>query len=157
MREGRLCIWSGPCRSKAQCDRIVHCADRDGTVLDNPPLPEEISADPLLGALKLIAWSGNNALLPRSGTRGFPHWGVWLERNARFSADLAPFVAGLPATASGMATRCQRSHSTQCIGETAACRALTFQRLCCALREGTYFPKSSVTLKLANVMARSSG
>lgn len=84
----------------------IHCADRDGTVLDNPPLPEEISADPLLGSLKLIAWSGNDEMLPRSGARGFPHWGVWLERNTRFSADLAPFVAGLPATASGMATRC---------------------------------------------------
>ena len=84
----------------------VHLADRDGTVLDNPPLPEEISADPLLGGLKLIAWSGNDALLPRSGVRGFPHWGIWLERNTRYSTDLAPFVAGLPATASGMATRC---------------------------------------------------
>ena len=84
----------------------VHCADRDGTVLDNPPLAEEISADPLLGGLKLIAWSGNDALLPRSGARGFPHWGVWLERNTRYSTDLAPFVAGLPGTASGMATRC---------------------------------------------------
>ena len=91
----------------------VCCADRDGTVLDNPPLPEEICADPLLGALKLIAWSGNDALLPRSGARGFPHWGVWLQRNTRFSADLAPFVAGLPATAGGVATRCPRSR--QCL------------------------------------------
>ncbi len=81
------------------------CADRDGIVLDNPPLPEDICADSLLGALKLIAWSGDDALLPHAGVRGFPHWGVWLQRNTRFSADLKPFVAGLPATASGMATR----------------------------------------------------
>ena len=85
------------------------CADRSGTVLDNPSLPEEICAEPLLGALKLIAWCGEERLLPRSGARGFPHWGVWLQRNARFSADLAPFAAGLPGTASGLATRCGRS------------------------------------------------
>ena len=75
-------------------------------MLDNPPLLEEICAEPLLGALKLIAWAGDDGLLPRSGVRGFPHWGVWLQRNTRFSADLAPFAAGLPASASGVATRC---------------------------------------------------
>ena len=74
-------------------------------VLDNPPLPEEICAEPLLGALKLVAWAGDDSLLPRSGARGFPHWGVWLQRNTRFSADLAPFAAGAPAAASGVATR----------------------------------------------------
>ena len=45
-------------------------ADRHGTVLDNPPLPEEIAGDPVLGALKLVAWSGNDKLLPRGGDRG---------------------------------------------------------------------------------------
>ena len=47
-------------------------ADRHGMVLDNPPLPEEIALDPVLGALKLIAWSGDDALLPRGGARGAP-------------------------------------------------------------------------------------
>lgn len=47
-------------------------ADRHGTVLDNPPLPEEIALDPILGAFKLVAWSGNDALLPRGGDRGAP-------------------------------------------------------------------------------------
>ena len=74
-------------------------------VLDNPPLPEEICAEPLLGALKLVAWAGDDSLLPRLGAHGFPHWGVWLQRNTRFSADLAPFAAGAPAAASGVATR----------------------------------------------------
>ena len=73
--------------------------------MDNPPLPEEICANPLLGGLKLAAWSGDDKLLPRQGARGFPHWATWLQRNTRFSEDLKPFVAGLPATASRMATR----------------------------------------------------
>ena len=45
-------------------------ADRHGTVLDNPPLPEEIAGDPVLGALKLVAWPGSDELLPRGGDRG---------------------------------------------------------------------------------------
>ena len=53
-----------------QCNCCCAQADRHGTVLDNPPLPEEIALDPLLGALKLVAWSGNDALLPRGGDRG---------------------------------------------------------------------------------------
>lgn len=101
-RRGGFPLARVMCRLSERCS----CADREGTVLDNPPLPEEICGDPLLGALKLIAWSGDDALLPRSGARGFPHWGAWLQRNTRFSADLRPFAAGLPATASGMATRC---------------------------------------------------
>lgn len=39
-------------------------------MLDNPPLPEEIAGDPVLGALKLVAWSGSDELLPRGGDRG---------------------------------------------------------------------------------------
>ena len=91
-------------------------ADRAGTVLDAPPLPEAILFDPILGSRKLIARPGNGALLPRGGERGFPHWGVWLELSPRFPADLGralhPFPhaheerAGGSSIASAMATRC---------------------------------------------------
>lgn len=84
---------------------MAPCADRHGTVLDNPPLPEDIAGDPVLGALKLVAWSGNDRLLPRGGERGFPHWAVWMERNTRFSRDAAYFLSGIPATGSSIATR----------------------------------------------------
>ena len=39
-------------------------------MLDNPPLPEELASDTVLGALKLVAWSGDDRLLPRAGDRG---------------------------------------------------------------------------------------
>jgi hypothetical protein len=58
-----------------KCCGFYARADRHGTVLDNPPLPEELALDALLGALKLVAWSGNDALLPRGGDRGAP--GFW--------------------------------------------------------------------------------
>ena len=84
--------------------------DRDGTVLDAPPLAEDIAGDPLLRRLKLIAWAADDRLLPRGGERGFPHWAVWLERNKRFAADAAACLGRAePATASALATRCAHS------------------------------------------------
>ena len=96
----------------ARC--AVH-ADRDGVVLDAPPLPEAILYDPILGGRKLIAQPGDEALLPRGGDRGFPHWGGWQELSPRFPRDLGramhPFPhageehEGAPSIASALATR----------------------------------------------------
>ena len=82
-------------------------ADRDGTVLDNPPLAEDIAQDSELRLLKVIAWAADDSLLPREGKRGFPHWATWLERNKRFSNDFCNFFtrAGPPDVASSVATR----------------------------------------------------
>lgn len=82
-------------------------SDRDGTVLDNPPLAEDIAYDSELRLLKLIAWAADDSLLPRGGQRGFPHWATWLERNKRFAADFGSFFTGhgAPAIASSIATR----------------------------------------------------
>ena len=75
--------------------------------MDNPALAEELISDPVLRHLKMIAWPGNEALLPRGGERGFPHWGLWLERNTRFTTDmLAAIACGEPGLASRLATRC---------------------------------------------------
>lgn len=76
--------------------------DQHGGVLDSPPAVEELAADPLLADCKLIAASANNALLPRSGDRGFPHYGVLLEWNNRFGSDLLTLLRdnqGGPASA----------------------------------------------------------
>jgi hypothetical protein len=67
--------------------------DRDGLVLDAAPLPEAIALEPTFHGLKLVAWSADDGLLPRGGERGFPHWAVWAERNKRFTADVAAFMA----------------------------------------------------------------
>lgn len=54
-------------------------ADSNSLVLDSPPLVEALALDPVLRHRKLIAYIGDNSLLPRSGERGFPHWGVWMQ------------------------------------------------------------------------------
>jgi glycogen operon protein len=68
-------------------------ADRDGTVLDAPPLAHEIAADPVLADRRIVAAPADTALLPRLGTRGFPHWATWSERPAGFAADVIRFLA----------------------------------------------------------------
>ena len=79
-------------------------------MLDAPPLAEDIAADPLLRGRKLIAWAGDDQLLPRGGERGFPHWGRWAERNRRFASDAAACLGRAePATASALATRWARA------------------------------------------------
>ena len=95
-------------------------ADRDGTVLDCPPLAEDLNADPLLRQLKMIAQPLDDRLLPRGGARGFPHWGKWLERNLAFTQDLPAFLAECrPGMASTLATRCASAtayaNNTSCL------------------------------------------
>ena len=89
------------------------CTDTDGNILDNPPLADDIAQDPLLQDLKLIAWVADDTLLPRLGQRGFPHWGIWAERNKAFTKDLvALMVHNQPHMASQVATRCACCKST---------------------------------------------
>jgi len=52
--------------------------------------------------VKLIAASANDGLLPRSGVRGFPHYGVLLEWNNRFGGDA---MAWMRDNAFGLASR----------------------------------------------------
>ena len=81
-------------------------ADSEGNILDNPPLAEEIAQDGLLQGLKIIAWAADDTLLPREGARGFPHWGIWAERNKLFTADMFAYMAHcMPGLASKVATR----------------------------------------------------
>lgn len=62
--------------------------DSTGGVQDSPPLLEELAADPVLRATKLIASGGDGSLLPRGGERGVPHYGVLAEWNGRFARDI---------------------------------------------------------------------
>ena len=82
------------------------CADSEGSILDNPPLAEEIAQDGLLQGMKMIAWAPDDSLLPRAGARGFPHWGIWAERNKLFTEDVVAYMAHcMPGLASKVATR----------------------------------------------------
>lgn len=56
--------------------------------MDSPSIVEDLASEPLFAACKLIAASANDALLPRSGVRGFPHYGALMEWNNRFGADM---------------------------------------------------------------------
>lgn len=79
--------------------------DRDGTILDGPPLPDALAADPALrGRVKLIASATDPALLPRQGGRGFPHFGVWMEKDWGLACLLRRLLgAGAPGQASTLA------------------------------------------------------
>jgi isoamylase len=65
---------------------------RDGTVLEQPPLVERITADPILARTKLIAEPWDAAGLYQVGT--FPRWGRWAEWNDKFRDDIRRFIRG---------------------------------------------------------------
>lgn len=67
--------------------------DRDGLVLDAPPIAHRIAREPRLSHLAIIASTADTSLLPRGGTRGFPHWGVWGERRSDFGTSILDFLA----------------------------------------------------------------
>jgi glycogen operon protein len=76
---------------------------RDGSVLANPPVLEQIAADPILAGSKLIAEAWDAAGLYQVGS--FPAWGRWAEWNGRFRDDLRRFVKGDPGMVPALATR----------------------------------------------------
>lgn len=49
------------------CECVCTHADREGFILDAPPLAEAICQDPLLKRLKLVALPSDDSLLPRWG------------------------------------------------------------------------------------------
>nr|VFK28714.1 MAG: glycogen operon protein [Candidatus Kentron sp. MB]VFK33277.1 MAG: glycogen operon protein [Candidatus Kentron sp. MB]VFK76078.1 MAG: glycogen operon protein [Candidatus Kentron sp. MB] len=76
---------------------------RDGSVLHNPPLLEQIAADPVLANTKLIAEAWDAAGVYQVGS--FPNWGRWAEWNGRFRDDVRKFVRGDPGMVQILATR----------------------------------------------------
>jgi isoamylase len=76
---------------------------RDGRALANPPLLEQIAADPILGSTKLIAEAWDAAGLYQVGS--FPAWGRWAEWNGRFRDDIRKFVKGDGGMVPALATR----------------------------------------------------
>ncbi|MEV8517173.1 hypothetical protein [Dactylosporangium sp. NPDC051484] len=68
----------------------------DGTPLDNPPLLEAISADPVLRDTKLVAEAWDAAGLYQVGS--FPHYGRRSEWNGRYRDAVRRFLRGDPHT-----------------------------------------------------------
>lgn len=81
--------------------------DAEGLVVDAPSLPEALCQDPVLSGLKLVAAPAQGtSLLPRGGARGFPHWGIWQQRNSAFTRDVTVLLAEVSHTAlDGVAAR----------------------------------------------------
>jgi len=75
----------------------------DGIPLENPPLIEAISLDPILANTKLIAEAWDAAGLYQVGS--FPGRGIWSEWNGRYRDDVRAFVKGTDGKIGAFATR----------------------------------------------------
>lgn len=76
---------------------------RDGTPLQNPPLIEAISYDPILAHTKLIAEAWDAGGLYQVGS--FPAMGAWAEWNGKYRDDVRNFIKGSDGAAGIFATR----------------------------------------------------
>ncbi len=76
--------------------------DRNGSLMENPPIVERIAEDPLLRNTKIIAEAWDAAGAYQVG--GFPG-GRWAEWNDRYRDDVRRFWRGDRGMAAGLATR----------------------------------------------------
>jgi isoamylase len=77
--------------------------DRQGGVLANPPMVEQIAEDPVLAHTKIIAEAWDAAGLYQVGS--FSTSSRWAEWNGRYRDDVRAFLAGQEGTVAGLATR----------------------------------------------------
>jgi glycogen operon protein len=77
--------------------------DQNGAPLSNPPLLEELAADPVLGKTKLIAEAWDAGGLYQVGS--FPAYGRWAEWNGRYRDCVRKFLKGDFGQVGEMATR----------------------------------------------------
>jgi len=75
----------------------------DGIPLENPPLIEAITHDPVLANTKLIAEAWDAGGLYQVGT--FPAMGKWAEWNGKYRDDVRSFIKGSDGAAGAFATR----------------------------------------------------
>lgn len=76
---------------------------RNGEVLSNPPIVEEIAEDPILANTKMIAEAWDAAGLYQLGT--FSTSARWAEWNGKFRDDVRAFLCGHENTVASLATR----------------------------------------------------
>ncbi len=77
--------------------------DTTGEPMENPPLLELLSFDPILGRCKLIAEAWDAGGLYQVGS--FPNYGRWAEWNGKYRDDLRKFIRGDEKKASAVAQR----------------------------------------------------
>ncbi|GMH43723.1 hypothetical protein BSKO_11645 [Bryopsis sp. KO-2023] len=78
------------------------CRDGSGKPIPAPPLIRQISKDPVLKNVKLIAepWD-----LGMYQVGSFPNWDIWAEWNGKYRDDVRKFVIGEPGMKNDLATR----------------------------------------------------
>ena len=89
-----------------------------GTPLQDPPLIDAISNDPVLAGTKLIAEAWDAGGLYQVGS--FPHFGVWSEWNGKFRDDVRNFIRGVDGYAGLFAERLCGSPELYADGRTPA-------------------------------------
>eukprot|EP01018_Ginkgo_biloba_P027663 Gb_26115 [translate_table: standard] len=72
-----------------------------GTPLNEPPLIDMISNDPVLHGIKLIAEAWDIGGLYQVGS--FPHWGIWSEWNGQYRDTVRQFIKGTDGLAGAFA------------------------------------------------------
>ncbi len=75
----------------------------DGIPLENPPIIEAITLDPILANIKLIAEAWDAGGLYQVGS--FPAMGRWAEWNGRYRDDVRKFIKGTEGSVGYFATR----------------------------------------------------
>ena len=89
-----------------------------GSPLQDPPLIDAISNDPVLSGTKLIAEAWDAGGLYQVGS--FPHYGVWSEWNGKFRDDVRNFIRGVDGYAGLFAERICGSPELYANGRTPA-------------------------------------
>ena len=77
--------------------------DQNGAPMANPPIPESLAFDPVLGKMKLIAEAWDAGGLYQVGS--FPSWNRWAEWNGRYRDDMRSFLKGDDGMAGNAITR----------------------------------------------------
>ncbi len=81
----------------------VFARDKNGEVLNNPPVVEHIAEDPVLAGTKIIAEAWDATGLYQVG--GFSSSARWAEWNGKYRDDVRAFLCGYPGNVPGLATR----------------------------------------------------
>lgn len=98
--------------------------DKQGNVLPNPPVVEQIAEDPVLAKTKIIAEAWDAAGLYQVGS--FSSHRRWAEWNGRFRDDVRSFMCGHPDTTARLATRISGNADLYQNNDRTPCNSINF-------------------------------
>ncbi|MGA0332716.1 MAG: glycogen debranching protein GlgX [Kiritimatiellia bacterium] len=104
----------------------ILCRDRDGELLEKPPLIQAIDEDPILRGVKMIAEAWDAAGAYQVGNFPSPRWPEW---NGKYRDGVRRFWSGEPGQLSNFATRLLGSEDLYGGEPLGACKSVNF--VCC--------------------------